>query len=382
VYKRGRTWTYHAHWTNADGTKDQRKRGGFRTKEAAARAEAVLLASVVHGDYVKPTKGLTVGEYLTGRWLPSRAGKVKPSTLATDRYLINAYVIPRLGSVELCKVDAAMLDGFYGALFASGRTGVTGPAGSGLSTKTVRNVAGLLHKAFRDAVRWRLIAHNPATEAEPPRRVVAEMRYWTPEQLRRFLGHVADDRFYAVWLLAATTGMRRGELLGLRWSDVNLTARQVRVVNTRVLAGAVVADGSPKTERGRRVIALDAATVAALRVFRKAQIAERLALGLAWDADGYVAAHPDSTPVYPKTFTQWFRAHCAAAGVPPIRLHDMRHTYATIAIGVARVPIKVVSQRLGHANVNITMGTYAHVLPGDDEAAADAAAAAILGPAR
>ena len=95
-----------------------------------------------------------------------------------------------------------------------------------------------------------------------------------------------------------------------------------------------------------------------------------------------MASHPDGTPLYPKTFTQWFRAHCAAAGVPPIRLHDMRHTYATIAIGVARVPIKVVSQRLGHANVNITMGTYAHVLPGDDEAAADAAAAAILGPAR
>ena len=93
-----------------------------------------------------------------------------------------------------------------------------------------------------------------------------------------------------------------------------------------------------------------------------------------------MASHPDGTPLYPKTFTQWFRAHCAAVGLPPIRLHDMRHTYATIAIGVARVPIKVVSQRLGHANVKITMGTYAHVLPGDDEAAADAAAAAILGP--
>jgi integrase len=93
-----------------------------------------------------------------------------------------------------------------------------------------------------------------------------------------------------------------------------------------------------------------------------------------------VTSHSDGTAVYPKTFTNWFGAHCAAVDVPVIRLHDMRHTYATIAIGVARVPIKVVSQRLGHANVNITMGTYAHVLPGDDEAAADAAAAAILGP--
>jgi hypothetical protein len=126
VYRRGRAWTYHAHWTNADGSKGQQKRGGFRTKDAASRAESVVLASVVQGDYVKPTKGLTVRDYLTGRWLPSRAGKVKPSTMATDHYLVNAYVIPRLGHVELAKLDTAALDVFYGTLYASGRVGVRG----------------------------------------------------------------------------------------------------------------------------------------------------------------------------------------------------------------------------------------------------------------
>jgi integrase len=248
-----------------------------------------------------------------------------------------------------------------------------------LSAKSVRNVAGVIHKALRDAVRWRIIPYNPASSAEPPRRVMTEMRYWTPGELQSFLAHVGEDRFAPVWLLAATTGMRRGELLGLRWSDVDFAAGTVRVINTRVMAGPTVFEGPPKTERGRRVVTLDVVTLTALRTFRAVQMEERLALGLAWDPDGYVVAHPDGQGVYPKTFTGWFRAHCKAVGVRVIRLHDMRHTYVTIAIGVARQDVAVVSQRVGHSNANITRGIYQHVLPGADHAAAEATAAIILG---
>jgi integrase len=378
VYKRGATWTYHAHWTDDHGVQRQAKRGGYRTKVEAERAKALHVASVAHGTYV-PRTGLTVGEYLTDQWLPSRTGKVKPSTLATDGYLVDAYVLPALGRLELAKLDTATLDAFYAQLLRTGRRGVTGAAGSPLSAKSVRNVSGLVHKAMRDAARWGLVAHNPAAEAEPPAPVHREMRHWTPEQLRVFVGHLTGDRLYAVWLLLATTGMRRGEVLGLRWSDVELDGARVSIASTRVAAGAKVVTGSPKTARGRRTISLDATTVSALREFRRLRMAETLSLGLGWDADGLVAAHPDGTAIYPKTFTRTFNRHVAAARLPAIRLHDLRHTYATAALQVARVPVKVVSQRIGHANVSVTLNTYAHVLPGEDEAAADLTASVILG---
>lgn len=380
VYKRGTTWTFHAHWTDLAGVERQAKKGGHRTKLEAERAEALHLASVVQGRYVAPS-GLTVGGFLVDRWLPSRTGKLKPSTLDAYRGMVTAYVVPRIGHVPLTKLDTATLDAFYGQLLADGRAHRRPGEPAGLSPKTVRNVAGLLSKALRDAVRWQLISHSPAVQAEPPAKASPEMRCWTPAQLGAFLDHVADDRLYAVWLLAATTGARRGELLGLRWTDLDLPATgqgRMRVVTTRVRAGGAIVEVPPKTARGRRVVSLDPEVVAALRTFRKARQEEGLALGLPWNAGGLVVAHPDGVGVHPRGLTRWFYAHARVAGLPPIRLHDLRHSSVTTALA-AGVPVKVVSQRIGHANITVTMSVYAHVLPGDDEAAADAIAALIRG---
>jgi integrase len=208
-----------------------------------------------------------------------------------------------------------------------------------------------------------------------------EMQVWSPQQLRTFLDHVRDDRLYAAWLLLATTGMRRGEVAGLRWVDVDLDAGRVSPRRPRVVVNHEVIVSEPKTAKGRRSIALDPATVTALRDHRRWQLGERLAVGPRWEDSGLVFTWPDGRPLHPERFSKWFEQHARAAGLPKIRLHDVRHSYATAALA-AGIPAKIVSERLGHANIAITMDTYSHVLPGLDEQAAGTVARLILGKPR
>jgi integrase len=205
------------------------------------------------------------------------------------------------------------------------------------------------------------------------------MKTWTAAQLRAFLESVSEDRLYAAWLLAATTGMRRGEILGLRWSDLDLKNEQVSVSQIRTVAQYKIITTTPKTDKGTRTISLDPATAAALRAHRTAQKAERLAWGPAYHSAGdLVFTREDGSAIHPERLTSWFAQHCRRSGLPAIRLHDVRHAYVS-ALLAAGVPLKVVSQRVGHASPMITMTIYQHVLPGDDRAAADAGARAILG---
>jgi integrase len=205
-----------------------------------------------------------------------------------------------------------------------------------------------------------------------------EMIVWTHEQLRAFLAHVAGDRFNALWRLAATTGMRRGELLGPRWTDLDLDAGVLNVAQTRVKGGGTVGYGRPKTAKGRRAIALDEATVAMLKAHRKTQARERLAWGPGYRDEGLIFCREDGSPIDPDVLSQRFDRLVRDAGLPRIRLHDLRHTYATAALR-AGVPIKVVSERLGHATPAITLAVYAHVLPGMDPEAAEQVAALVDG---
>jgi integrase len=360
-----------------DGSRRQMRRRGFETKKAAAGALAALVTDMTRGTFVRPTK-TDVRTFLVDDWLPAKRVTLKPSTAACYEQMLTSYVLPRLGGVELAKVDGGTLNALYADLLAHGRTGASGRSG-GLSPKTVRNVHGILHRAFADAVRWKRLAVNPCDSADRPRWAEPEMQAWTAEQLRAFLAHVATDRHAGPWHLLVTTGMRRGELLGLRWSDVDLAAARLTIRHTLTMVGDRPEPGTPKTRAGGRTIALDAATTAALKAWKAVQAAERLAMGAGWqDADGLVVTDPDGTPVHPQVFSRRFKTHAERAGLPVIRLHDTRHSYATAALA-AGVPVKVLSQRLGHADVGVTLKIYAHVMPGDDEAAANTVAAAILG---
>lgn len=197
------------------------------------------------------------------------------------------------------------------------------------------------------------------------------MKYWTADELRCFLDAARSSRHFAAWYLAANTAMRRGEVLGLRWRDVNLKTGRLAVRRTIISVGYVVHESDAKTDHSERVIDLDSRTVDVLTDHHTQQAEERKAVGDGYRDRDLVFAKPDGSSFHPDIFSQAFERRVASSGAPRIRLHDLRHTHATLLLQ-AGVPAKVVSERLGHATVAFTMQVYAHVMPGMQ---ADAAAA-------
>jgi integrase len=281
---------------------------------------------------------------------------------------------PHLGSVRLQALTPAQLNRFYATLLDKG-----GRTGKGLSGKTVKNTHVMIHRAFRDAVRWGRVTRNVAELADPPKTRRPEMKTWTAHDLRTFLEHVRPHRFYAAWLVAGTTGLRRGEILGLHWRDVDLDAARLSVRAALVMVDNSPTWSEPKTAKGRRSVPLPAETVAALRAHRAHQLKERLALGTGYQDEDLVFCREDGMTFHPDTFERTFDRLAAQAGLPPIRLHDLRHTFATLALSAGVHP-KVVSEILGHANISITLDTYSHAIPAMQEEAATRIAALFLGP--
>jgi integrase len=373
VYKRGSTWTWHVD-VGVDpvtGKRKQQTKGGFKTRRECQAALNEALTALRTGAFVEPSKR-TLGGFLVDEWLPA-VRNVRPSTLSNYRTHIRTYVVPALGATPLQRLSPAQLNAFYQALLTEGRL----RDGQGMAPKTVHNVHAILHRALKDAVRWGYVVRNVADAVDPPKGLAAERQVWTPEQLRAFLRHVRDDRLYAAWLLVATTGLRRAELAGLRWVDIDFTAGRVSPRRPRVVVDYAVVESDAKTPKGRRWLALDLATLAALKAHHVRQAEEFAIVGGSKDS-GLVFTMPDGSPIHPQRISAWFVQHTRGAGLPRIRLHDVRHSYATAALA-AGVPPKVISERLGHATIAITMDTYSHVIPGLDAQAAGTVARLILG---
>jgi integrase len=377
IRRRGSTYTWYVFVPDpVTGERRQRSKGGFRTKRECQEALNEALARLREGTFVRSSPR-SLGAFLVEEWLPAvRPPRVRPSTWASYCMAVERHIVPALGGVLLQGLTPGHLTAFYRALLDEGRRDGHG----GLAPKSVRNVHGVLHAALRDAVRWGYLPRNVAALADLPKGMTPEMRVWGPEQLRAFVEQVRGDPLFAAWLLLATTGMRRGEVAGLRWVDVDLDAGRISPRRPRVVVNYEVVVSEPKTAKGRRSLALDPATMSALREHRTRQLEQRLAVGPRWQDSGLVFTWPDGRPIHPERFTRWFEQHARAAGLPKIRLHDIRHSYATAALA-AGVPAKVVSERLGHANIAITMDTYSHVLPGLDAQAAGTVAQLILGDA-
>ena len=227
----------------------------------------------------------------------------------------------------------------------------------------------LLHKALSDAVRWGLVARNVADAADPPRVPHQERGAWSAVELRAFLEATSEDRLAAMWLLFTTTGMRRSELLGVAWRAVDLeaTSGRLAIVQTVVvLEQRPVIVAEAKTATSRRQLALDPFTTAALKAYRVQQLQERLAWGPAWTDTGLVFTREDGQVLHPERVSKRFTRLVRDAGLSPITLHGLRHSYATAALAAGQ-PLKVVSERLGHASTSITANLYQHVLPSMDE---------------
>ena len=382
VYKRttpagGSAWVAHISWNEA-GRRRQSKRA-FRVKKDAQAALVEMLAAHQSGTFVESSR-LTVRDYADG-WLDGLVSQGrKRSTLQGYRGVLDRYVLPWLGHLGLQDVKATDLDSLYAHLLCAG-----GHDGRALSLTSVHHVHAVVNKLLNDAERKGLVLRNVARLADAPSLTTArskgsEMVVWTPAQLAVFLQSITGSRNDALFRLLAMTGMRRGEVIALRWSDVDLASRVVTIRQA-----ATVIDGDeyldvPKTRRSRRAIDIDDETARSLGRQREVQRAALERISEAQPANDRVFTNDIGEPLRPNSIGQAFRRLVRTASVPSIRLHDLRHTHASHLLA-AGVNVKVVSERLGHASVSFTLDTYGHVMPGQ-QAEAAAAVAALVGATR
>jgi integrase len=355
-------------------TEERRRKtqAGFQARRDAETAMCKVMSAVEERSYVVPTR-ITVREYLLKEWLPAIKGTVRPTTFASYATHVEGHIVPVLGSLQLSRLSAQAINAFYARLLENGRLQGKGS----LSPATVRRVHATLHRACRDAVRWQRLSLNPVDAADPPRghSKQRELPAWNSEQLAGFLRSLKDDRLFALWRLLSMTGARRGEALGLRWEDLDVEAATITIRRALVPLGDTVIVSEPKTARGRRRIALDPTTIEALKAHAALQADERSACE-EWVETGYIFTTEDGQPLDPHRISKAFERHLREAALPRIPLHGLRHTYATLALSSGVNP-RIVSGRLGHSTVALTLDIYSHVLPQADQEAADRIAALV-----
>ncbi len=362
------TWTFVVDLAGGAGGRRQVRRRGFPNRREAQAALTQLLASVQQGSFVKRDR-LTVGAYLS-QWMENLPSSGRsPSTISSYRHNLRLHVIPYVGGLALQDLGPLDLDRLYQHLTTGGRRTAGSP---GLSMRTVRYVHTILSVALSDAVSKDLLVRNPAKVATPPSAKSArppEVAWWRPEELAAFLGVTATHEMGLIFRLAAVTGMRRGELLGFRWDDLNLNRSILNVRRQVASTDYQVRFDEPKSERGRRTIDLDPATVAALAAVRL----DRLERGARVAREDPVFLREDGSAWHPETVSRTFDRLVVRVGLPRIRFHGLRHTHVAHLIS-ANVDALTISRRLGHASVAFTLDRYGHLF---DQAGSGAANAVI-----
>ena len=349
------TWGFVLEAGKQNGKRRRIARRGFSTKREAQTAAHEIEKSLDGLGPIVPS-AVTVAEWLD-HWMQVRHSEgIKASTLDSYRAIIDSRIKPSIGLIRLRDLTSLDIQKFYSSLLTHG-----------LSTGSVKNTHTMLHKALRDAVTERLIPRNYAEGAFKTRVKRREVKGWASANLRTFLDAAAEHRMYPLMRLSAMTGMRRAEVIGLRWNDVDLKNDTVHVRKTLTKAN----DGSeledPKSQRGRRAIDLDPDTSVVLGTWRQAQREEALAFGRVSfqqnNAHGLVFTRPDGVPLHPDVVSKTFCEISDRANLPRIRFHDLRRTHGSLLLQQG-TPLHVVSRRLGHASAAFTADVYADVLPG------------------
>lgn len=446
IKRRGSTYTYYVYVTGPDGRREQHSKGGFKSLREAEAARVAAAHALDTGTYVKAER-VTLASFLTDEWLPSRQPPVlEESTWRSYERNLRLHVIPFIGSIPLQKLSPVDLNRLYRQLLESGRRtpgpprrrsnevreraaelradgarfsaiadqlrvefpneiaftkdavaamvrrGTTSaPAAEttrGMAPRTVRYIHTIVHAALKDALRWNRVVRNVADAASPPSSGgsrASRPKAWDADELRSFLDYSGNSQYLPAWLFLATSGCRRGECLGLRWSDVDLDgataiiARQVTALDHRVIVKEL-----PKTKQAH-LIRLDEGTVAMIRRVRAEQAEAKLRLGPGYRDEDYVFCRFDGSPFHPERFSrefdrkqEYFNRDHPDRRLPPITLHGLRHTWATLALG-AGIDIKIVSERLNHSSTNITREIYTHVMPPMQSDAAERVARLIRG---
>ncbi|ABG04874.1 phage integrase [Rubrobacter xylanophilus DSM 9941] len=373
---------------NGEGSISRRKNGGWMGQYVVYTAEGRKRKTVYGKTRAEVAKklnkalsdredglffdagNLKVGEYMD-RWLrDSVEGNVGPRTLANYKLQVRRHIKPVLGEIQLKTLTPAHVQGLYRQKLDAG-----------LAPSSVRYIHAVLHRALTQALRWGLVPRNVSEAVDLPKLVSEEVDALTPEEARKFLDAARGDRFEALYVVAVMTGMRRGELLGLRWSDIDLgqnapaTLRVGRQLQ-RMRDGSGLKFVAPKGGKGR-TIRLPSRAVEALKAHRARQAEERLKAGPLYRDEGLVFASEVGTPLEPSNIDRRsFKPLLKKAGLPDIRFHDLRHTCATVLLSQGVNP-KFVQELLGHADIKLTLGTYSHFLPSMGDQTANAMESAL-----
>ena len=333
----------------AEGPKRRYVQGKTR-----AEVNQKLTKAMVDRDkgFVFDDENMSVGEYLD-RWLSDCVrDSVRQSTFDRDSYLVCSHIKPTLGRIKLNKLSPVHVQAFYRHRLDAG----------GLSASTVNKIHTVLHKALSQAMQWDLIPRNVTEAVKAPRPGGKEVRPLSPEQAKTLLEAVRGDRLEALYVVAIATGLRQGELLALKWEDVELENGIIRVKRTLTRTGGKYTVGPPKSNRSRSV-GLTKRAVEALRTHLSLQLEEMERIGSLYQPGGLVFANNSGGTINPSNLRQRSLAPLLKkAGLPHIRFHDLRHTCATLLLS-RNVNPKIVSEMLGHASIAITLNTYSHVLP-------------------
>lgn len=347
-------------------------KGSWPTKKSAEAALTELLGKRDNGTLTAPSRA-TLEAFVRDEWLPEARTRLRPTTIASYEYALDKLALPRLGHRKLAAITPADVASLYQELLKSG-----GRDGEKLSGRTVQLTARVLRRVLGDAAERGYCPRNAADRVKAPTPQGREMRAWDGPQSRQFLASVAEHRLRGLWVFLLATGARRGEALGLRWSDCDLEAGRVSIARALVSVGYEIEWSEPKTAAGRREIKLDPASVSELRTHRARQLEEHLAAGEAWQDGDLVFAREDGSPLHPQAASKTFERLVRDAGLPKISLHGLRHTSATAGLR-AGIPARVMQERLGHSNVAITLGIYSHVAAEMHDDAADLLGAALFG---
>ncbi|PFG75147.1 tyrosine-type recombinase/integrase [Tepidiforma thermophila] len=366
VYKRNdsrRAKKWVAQKTLPDG---RRKYSYARTKQEAIELLKTMQAQVREGALPPSSERLTVKQYFT-EWLAMKERQLKPSSLRTYRERVENVILPNIGHRQLSKLHPLELEKLYRQQLEKGD-----------SPATVQMLHRIIHRALGDAVRLGYLPANIAKNLAPPRgaRSRAE-RAMLPEEARRLLQAARGDSLEALVVLALTTGMRKGELLALRWRDIDLDNGLLQVSGTLVRIAGDYRIEPPKSASGRRRIPLPQEAVDALRAHRQRQLEERLRAGPAWRELDLVFCRADGYYLNERSVLRWYHELLERAGLPRYRFHDLRHTAATVALANG-VSLRETSALLGHSRPSMTLDTYAHAVPGADEKAVRRIAQALM----
>ena len=346
IYKRA-----DGYWTGAvTDTPGHRKVIYAKTRGEVAEKMKALLRAQQKGVPLAVGR-LSVGAYLE-RWLAGAESSVRGSTFTRYAQLVHVHLIPRLGKISLAKLAPADLSAAYASMLADG-----------LAPRTAGHAHRVLGRALREAEVAGLIGRNVARLVKPPRVPSAEMRTFTAEQARSLVQASTDGRLGALYAVALATGARQGELLALRWADVDFENGSIRIRRTLVRTGGHHEVGEPKTASSRRAIPIGGTTIDALRAHRRAQAQERIRMGTAWEDGDLVFPSAVGTPLDGGNLLKnSYYPLLARIGLPRLPFHNLRHTAATLLLAAGTHP-KIVAERLGHSTPTVTLNVYSHVTP-------------------